>query len=43
MECGGETKFLLTATYRKTWNCLKLHIILVQNKNQKKKKKTVEE
>ena len=33
MECGAEIKFLLTATNRKTWNCLRLHTILVQNKN----------
>ena len=39
MECGGETKFLLTATNRKTWNCLKLLIILVQ-KNKKKQLKS---
>jgi hypothetical protein len=30
MDCGGGTKFLLTATNRRrTWNCLKLHAILV--------------
>ena len=39
MDCGGGTKFLLTATNRRTWNSLKLHALLediVQLKSEQK-------